>query len=251
LIQSGLPEIDSFGETVLLLLYAFVGFESASVPAGEARNPRKDIAYALPITVLTITVLYFLIQWISISALPGLAESSTPLADVAVVVMGPVGAIILTFGAVFSIGGNCSVSMMTAPRMTYAMANMGTMPAWFGKVSPRFQTPVNSILFYAVIAVLLALSGSFIWLAVVSTLARLLTYILSIAALPILERKMPSIEGQFRLYGGYLIPVLGFVLCLWLVTYASQTAWLTTIFFFLLGSALYFITTKTAEENNE
>ncbi|MCF6226894.1 MAG: APC family permease [Xanthomonadales bacterium] len=245
LIQSGLPEIDSFGETVLLLLYAFVGFESASVPAGEARNPRKDIAYALPITVLTITVLYFLIQWISISALPGLAESSTPLADVAVVVMGPVGAIILTLGAVFSIGGNCSVSMMTAPRMTYAMANMGTMPAWFGKVNQRFHTPVNSILFYAVIAVLLALSGSFIWLAVVSTLARLLTYILSIAALPILERKMPSTEGQFRLYGGYLIPVLGFVLCLWLITYASQTAWLTTIFFFLVGSMLYFVTTRT------
>ncbi len=129
LLQSGLPAFDSFGETMLLLLYAFVGFESAVVTAGEARNPRRDIAYALPLTVLSITVLYFLIQWVSISTLPELASSKTPLADVAVVVMGPLGAVLLTFGAVFSIGGNCSVSMMTAPRMTYAMAKMGTLPA--------------------------------------------------------------------------------------------------------------------------
>ncbi len=250
LVQSGLPEFNDFGETVLILLYAFVGFESAVIPAGEARNPRRDIAYALPLTVLSITVLYFLIQWISISTLDDLAGSSTPLADVAVVIMGPIGAVLLTFGAVFSIGGNCSISMMTAPRMTYAMANMGTMPAWFAKIHPRFHTPANSILFYAVIALVLALSGSFIWLAVVSTLARLLTYILSIAALPILEKKMPQTEGQFRLYGGYLIPILGFVLCLWLVTFASQTAWLTTVIFFIIGSALYFLTTRSGHRES-
>lgn len=244
LLQAGLPEISTFGETVLVLLYAFVGFESAVVLAGEAKDPRRDIPRALTITVLSITVLYFLIQWISISVLPELAQSTTPLADVAGVLLGGTGAALLTFGAVFSIGGNCSASMLSAPRMTYAMALMGSMPKWFAKVHPRYNTPVNSIVFYAALALVLALSGSFVWLAVVSTLARLLSYILSVAALPILERTMEPTEDQFRLPGGFMIPALALILCLWLITYASMTAWLTTIGFFVLGTVLYLVSKR-------
>lgn len=239
LVQTGLPEISTFGETVLVLLYAFVGFESAVVLAGEARDPRRDIPRALTITVLTITVFYFLIQWLSISTLPDLANSKTPLADVAAVVLGTSGAALLTFGAVFSIGGNCSASILSAPRMTYAMARMGSLPQWFCQVHPRYHTPVNSILFYAVLGLILSLSGSFVWLAVVSTLARLLSYILSVAALPVLEKTMQPTEDQFRLPGGYLIPAVALILCLWLVTFASITAWLTTAAFFTLGTVLY------------
>ncbi len=244
LVSGNLPEINTFGETVLVLLYAFVGFESAVVPAGEGRDPRRDIPHALTVTVLIITVLYFLIQWISISVLPGLANSQTPLADVAAVILGPAGAAILIFGAVFSIGGNCSASMLSAPRMTYALAQMRSLPDWFGSVHPRYHTPVNSIVFYAVLALLMALSGSFIWLAVVSTVARLLSYILSVAALPVLERKLETSAGHFRLRGGYLVPVLAMLLCLWLVTFAAATAWLTTAAFFVLGSIFYLFSTR-------
>ncbi len=239
LLQVDLPLSGTLGETVLILLYAFVGFESAVVPAGEARNPRKDIPRAITITVLTITVIYFLIQLISVSVLPDLASSKTPLADVANVLMGGTGAALLTLGAVFSIGGNCSASMLSAPRMTYALARLGSLPAWFGKVHPRFHTPVNSIVFYAVLGLVLALSGSFIWLAVVSTLARLLSYILGVAALPVLEKRIETTEDQFRLRGGYFVPAVALILCAWLVTFASMTAWLTTAAFFVLGSVLY------------
>lgn len=244
LVATGLPEINTFGETVLVLLYAFVGFESAAVLAGEARDPRRDIPRALTFTVLSITVLYFFIQWISISTLPELAQSKTPLADVAGVLLGVSGAALLTIGAVFSIGGNCSASMLSAPRMTYAMARMGSMPEWFARVHPRFRTPANSIVFYAVFGLILALSGTFVWLAVVSTLARLLSYILSVAALPILERTMEPTEDEFRLPGGFVIPALALILCLWLITFASMTAWLTTVGFFVFGSILYLASSK-------
>jgi len=126
LLQGELPVSGTLGETVLILLYAFVGFESAVVPAGEARNPRKDIPRAITFTVLTITLVYFLIQLVSISVMPDLASSKTPLADVAEILMGATGAALLTLGAVFSIGGNCSASMLSAPRMTYALAKMGS-----------------------------------------------------------------------------------------------------------------------------
>jgi APA family basic amino acid/polyamine antiporter len=244
LLQGGLPVTGSLGETLLILLYAFVGFESAVVPAGEARNPRKDIPRAITMTVLIITVIYFLIQLISVSVLPELASSKTPLADVAEVLIGATGAALLTLGAVFSIGGNCSASMLSAPRMTYALARMGSLPDWFGRIHPRTRTPLNSILFYAVLGLVLALSGSFIWLAVVSTLARLLSYILGVAALPVLEKKMEKNKDQFRLRGGYFVPALALILCLWLTTFASVTAWLTTAAFFALGSILYLVSSR-------
>jgi len=239
LLQGELPVSGTLGETILILLYAYVGFESAVVPAGEARNPRKDIPRAITLTVLIITVVYFLIQMVSVSVLPELASSNTPLADVAEILMGATGAAMLTMGAVFSIGGNCSASMLSAPRMTYALARLGSLPAWFGEIHPKFRTPLNSILFYAVIGLVLALSGSFIWLAVVSTLARLLSYILGVAALPVLEKRVEKTDRQFHLPGGYLIPAVALLLCLWLVTFASMTAWLTTAGFFALGCVFY------------
>jgi len=250
LLQGELPITATLGETVLILLYAFVGFESAVVPAGEARNPRRDIPRAITLTVLTITVVYFLIQLVSVSVLPELASSKTPLADVAKILMGATGAALLTLGAVFSIGGNCSASMLSAPRMTYALAKLGSLPEWFGKVHPKFRTPLNSILFYAVIGLLLALSGSFIWLAVVSTLARLLSYILGVAALPVLERRMETTTDQFHLPGGYFIPAIALLLCIWLSTFASATAWLTTAAFFALGSVLYMLSGKVRKKDN-
>jgi len=251
LLHSNMPVTGNLGETILILLYAFVGFESAVVPAGEARNPRKDIPRAITLTVLTITVVYFLIQLISVSVLPELASSKTPLADVAVVLMGSTGAALLTFGAVFSIGGNCSASMLSAPRMTFALAKMGSLPRWFGKIHPRTRTPLNSILFYAALGLVLALSGSFVWLAVVSTLARLLSYILGVVALPVLEKRIEKTEGQFRLSGGYLVPAIALLLCLWLITFASITTWLTTAAFFALGSVLYLASVKRRKNSSD
>jgi amino acid transporter len=158
---------------------------------------------------------------------------------------------LLALGAVFSIGGNCSASMLSAPRMTYALAQLGTMPAWFGRVHPRFHTPVNSIIFYSAVALVLALSGSFIWLAVVSTLARLLSYMLSIAALPVLEKRMEVNEDQFRLRGGLLVPGVALVLCLWLITHASAAHWMTTAGFFALGTVFYWLSARRQTSNDD
>jgi amino acid transporter len=239
LISAELPSPGILGETILILLYAFVGFEGAVVPAGEGRNPRRDIPRALTSTVVMIALLYFLIQAVSYAVTPGLANSETPLADAAQILMGTTGAALLTLGAVFSISGNISASVLSAPRMTYALARDGFMPAWFSRVSPRFHTPSNSVLFYGAMSLVLALSGTFIWLAVMSTLVRLLAYGLCIASLPRLEKVVGEHEGQYRLPGGWLIPVIALLLCLWLITQASMTAWLTVLVFIALGSALY------------
>ncbi|MGK2925000.1 MAG: APC family permease [Lysobacterales bacterium] len=237
------PPLDSLGEIMLIVFYAFVGFESAVIPAGEGRDARRDIPLALIRTLLGITLLYFLIQLVTVSVAPEAETSKTPLADVAQILMGAVGAVILTLGAVLSIGGNLTASMLSAPRMLYAMAHIGSMPGWFGAVHPRFQTPVNAIAFYALFSIALALGGGFVWLAAMSTVVRLLVYVMCIATLPVLQRTIGEYEGQFRLPGGLLIPALAFLVSLWLMSHAPLKSWLVTAAFMAIGAVVYTLNT--------
>ncbi len=251
LITAPLPAPATFSETMMILLYAFVGFEGAVIPAGEGRDPRADIPRAMILTVAATALFYFLIQWVSISVIGDFAGSTTPLADVGLVLMGAFGAGLLTVGAIFSIGGNISALMLAAPRMTYALARDGSLPAWFGRVHPRFRTPANSILFLGAFAMLLALSGSFVLLAVMSTLARLLGYAACVAALPRLERVRPDRPGQFRLPGGFVIPAMALAVCLWLTTQASLRAWLTTLVLIGVGTVLFALTRRGATRGGD
>jgi len=239
-----LPEFGQLSEAVLVVLYAYVGFEGTSVAAGEGHHPRRDLPRAMVNTILFTAVIYVLVQMIAISTLPGVATSSKALTDLAVVLLGPIGATLLTLGAVFSIGGNLQSTFLSAPRMTYALAQDGRLPSWFASVHQKFQTPHISLWFYGVFCLALALTGSFVWLAVMSTLARLLTYIVCIAALPRLEKTIEPIPGQFTLPGGFLIPVIAMLLSLWLITYASAEAWLTTLVFMGFGTVLYILSRR-------
>lgn len=239
LFGASAPPLEGFGETLLILLYAYVGFEGTVVNAGEGRSPRRDLPRALINTVLLIGAIYFLVQVVSMAIMPHLASSRTALADAAEILLGPAGAALLTLGAVFSIGGNLSGSILSAPRMTYALARDGSLPAWFAAVHPRYLTPNNAILFYGLLSWVLALSGTFIWLAVMSTLVRLLAYMVCVAALPRLARQTEPGDPVFRLPGGMLIPLLSLLLCLWLITHAGFQAWLMAGAFAVLGTGLY------------
>ena len=244
-IAADLPVFEGLGETILVLLYAYVGFESSVIPAGEARNPRRDIPWALVKTTIFIGIFYVLIQLVSISVAPDIGSSETPLADVAMILMGTAGAGLLALGAVFSITGNLSAMMLSGPRMFYAMARDDrTLPAWFGVIHPRFHTPAHSIIFLGLFALVLALSGSFVWLAAMSTVVRLLVYAGCILSLPSLQKTVEQVEGQFRLKGGFTIPAIALVLSLWLTTHASMESWLVTGAFAVLGGVFYMVTRR-------
>jgi amino acid transporter len=123
--------------------------------------------------------------------------------------------------------------------MVYALGRDGSLPAWFGAIHVRYRTPANAIMIYGFFSAALALSGSFIWLAVMSTAVRLLVYVMCIASLPRLHKRFGEYKGQFSLPGGFAIPALALVLCLWLMTHASLESWLATGAFMILGSVLY------------
>ena len=231
-----LPQLSDLEAGALLVFYAFVGFENAVVPAGETKRPSSVLPRAIFVTIGSTTLLYFLVQLAFIAALPGGGtDDKAPLIDLGSWLAGPTGAAIITLAAIASLVGNLHGIMASTSRVTYALAERGDLPSWFGRINARFVTPANSIAFLAALAGALALSGSFVWLAVVSTLARLIVYAATIAALP----RAPE-RGRVH-WAIYALGIAGIALCIWGMTQADQNAWRTLGLLAVGGAALFAI----------
>jgi amino acid transporter len=228
--------VEGIGPTALLLVYALIGFEGALVTAGETRDPTRTIPRAILVTVVAVGALYALIQLVYISLGSAVdPASATPLVDAARAIFGSVGVLGMTLAAVFSIGGNLSAIMVAAPRMTFALAFEGLLPRWFGHVRPGAATPDRSIVFLGVFGFVLAASGSFLVLAAMSSLTRMLAYAVSMAALPRIRRTRG--EAGFRAADAFVAAAL--VLCLWVAAQSTAQGWITMAAFVALGAVLF------------
>jgi len=206
-------------KAVLLLVFAYGGFETALAPMSEAKNPRRDAPFALATALAVCTVIYALIQWVVIGVLPDATHSSRPLADVARLAVGPIGGGLVAVGALICFYGYLSAKILAMPRVPFALAEQGDFPKAFAAVHRRFHTPYVSILVFAAVVWGLALIGDFKWNVTLSAVARLLYYGVGCAALPILRRKNPEgASAMFHLPAGNFFAVLGVILCVVLVT---------------------------------
>ncbi len=206
----------SWSEALLVLVFAYGGFEAAMVPMAEAKDPRRDAPFALFTGLAAVTVVYTLIHVVVMMALPDIISSKRPLADAAQVFFGSNGASLIAIGALISTYGYLSGQLVSAPRLTYALAERGDFPKIFAAVHPRFRTPYVSILVYAVIVWALTVFGSFISNAILSAVARLFTYAFVCAALPMLRRRAPG-RDALRLPAGWLFALAGIAFCVVLV----------------------------------
>ena len=227
----------------MLLIYAFVGFETVLITAGETVKPKVTIPSALIVSVIATGILYFLIVLVYVSVFSGDFVEGATLVDVGRRLAGPVGAIAITLAAIFSIGGNLSSIMLAVPRLTLSLAEHRLLPRWFGQVNEKFSSPANSIIFLGGLAAVLALSGSFVRLAIASSLTRLITYIVCIAALPVIKGQADrlTIARAFRIRGGYTIPVIALGLCLWMVSHSSADSWKLVGGLLVMGLVLFWL----------
>ena len=241
LIPSASAVIEDLGGTTLLLVYAYVGFETMAVTAGETAEPRRTLPRALIRTVIGTGLLYFLIVLVFISVIPEDTYADATLVDVGRSLAGAAGAIGITLAAVFSIGGNLAGTMIAGPRLIFALAENRLLPAWFGNIHPKYATPDHSILVMGGLALVMALTGSFVELAVASSLSRMLSYILSIASLPIIRnRASDAMKARaYRIRGGYIVPLIGLAICVWLAAQATAENWRTVGILLAIGFVLY------------
>jgi len=206
-------------KAVLLMVFAYGGFETALAPMSEAKNPRQDAPFALFTALLVCTVIYALIQWLVVGVLPDAAHSQRPLADVARIAIGPAGGALVAVGALISFYGYLSAKILAMPRVPFALAEQGDFPKAFAAVHRRFHTPYISILVFGAMVWGLALIGDFKWNVTLSAVARLLYYGVGCAALPILRReRLENAAAMFRLPAGDFFAVIGVMICLVLAT---------------------------------
>jgi len=235
-----LPPVGDIEAGVLIVFYAFVGFENATVTAGETKDPGRTLPRALIGTIGTVAVLYFFVQLAFVAVFPnGVAEGmDAPLLALGTWLLGPFGALLIGVTAIFSTAGNLHSNMTATPRVTFAMAERDELPSWLAKIHRRFDTPVASILFFAVLVAALAVSGSFVRLAVISTLARMIVYSVTILALPRAPERPAKLTPAH-----WALSLLGIFICVIVAAQANLEAWLTLGALAGVGLILYFGTT--------
>ena len=234
-----LPTYQSFSEAALLLVFAYVGFESAVIPTGEMRDPARHLPFALILGFGVIVSVYMLVQFVCIGTLPDLANSERPLADASRQFLGPAGASLIAAGALVSIGGTLNALMFASPRLPFAMAEHRQLPHIFGATHARFRTPVASIAVTAMSALAIALVSTFMSAVTISAIVRLMAYTTTCAALLVLRQRSTLPQPAFRVPAGRAVAVIALVLIVWLLSNSSWTEIRLAGIAVLLGIVLY------------
>lgn len=212
------PEYGKFSEAVLLLIYAYVGFEAAVIPAGETKEPRKNVPFALLTALVFCAILFIIIQIVAIGTLPGLAESKTPLADAAGKFMGNFGVTFIAVGALISILGNLNGGFLASSRIPFAMAEQKELPQILGKTHEKFKTPYLSIFLTAIVILVWTINSSFFSAVAIATITRLIVYATTCASLPVFRQKQNAPEAEFIAPFGIIASILSLILIVWLLT---------------------------------
>ena len=238
-----LPSISTFGNTALILFFAFAGFETALGASGEIKNPQRTIPWGILIGGGSVIIIYLLLQIVTQGVLGPqmLSVKDAPLAAVAQSIVGIVGSTILLVAAAISCFGAVSTDVLNTPRLLYAGANDGLFPKFLGEIHSKYATPYWSIICFAGLIFIFSISGGFKQLAILASAAILLIYLLVIiATIKLRSKKQETTEKTFKVPGGLIIPIIGIVSILWLLTSLSTWEIVSTIIFIAVICVVYF-----------
>ncbi len=253
----GWPGSKALGDSVILLIFAFVGIEVALIPSGEVKNPARTVPRAIYIALAITTVLYIMIQLVAQGTLGAdLANHpDTPLAESAALFLGNLGRTILVAGAAISAFGFVTSDILSSPRILFAFGRDGVLPTWFAHVHPRYRSPDVAIIVYAVVAFAFSITSTFEALAVLSNVAVLLMYLLCCAACwPLISRDVRTDPGSstaktssVSFPGVKIVPALAIAVIVWILAHATLREFTVTAIVLLVASVLYFL--RTASQN--
>ena len=228
----------------LLLIFGFGGYEVIPVVAGETKDPRRAVPFALIVTITVVALIMTLTQIVALGTLADLARSATPLAAAAALFLGAGGAALMTSGATVSASGNNMGQALSGTRNLFALAEHGDLPAFFGHVYPRYRTPVNAVLVTAAVSLVLALSGRFAALAAASAISRLIVYVFTCAAA--IRLRQPRFAAtvkpaMFTVPFGPVIPAMAIVIALAILFGATPQQLRSGLLALVAGAGLYLV----------
>ncbi|WP_224489876.1 APC family permease [Robertkochia flava] len=217
------PKPEVFNSVIMILVFAFTGFEGGVINTGEMKNPQKDIPFALITATLAVSVFYMLIQFVSIGAYPGLVASERPLSDAAEYMLGSWAGILITIGAVISISGTLNANVLSGSRLPYALSENDQFPRFFSKVHPVTRIPYWSLIIYMLVTLAVSLSGTFIYALAINVISKLLIFALISAAVIRLRKKERPAPAIFRIKYAGLSAMVGITLCIILLIGAEPS----------------------------
>jgi len=240
-LKQELPDLPSFSKSIFLLVFAFTGFEAIVVNTGEMKNPRHNLPFALMLSIGFVAIFYSFIQFVSIGTLPGLAGSEKPLADAAIIFMGPVGGLLITAGAIVSISGTLNTVMLIGSRLPFALSEEKQFPKIFSYIHKTFKTPTRSLILFSLVSLFVSLSGSFIYAVTISVISKVLILLIVSLALIKLRRDKPEERDYFKIPFGYGFAITGVLLSIWLLSSSKPVEFRDVLLTMFAGAILYII----------
>ncbi|MFN2440720.1 MAG: APC family permease [Chitinophagaceae bacterium] len=234
-------DISSFSTAVLLLIFAFGGFESVLVNSGEIHNPSKNLPFALIAGILVVVTFYCLIQVVCIGTLPSLASSSKPLAEAATGFMGSLGGNLIAAGALISILGTLNVTMLSGSRLPFAFSAEQQFPKLFSFIHPKYLTPTWSLLLMAGLAAIISITWTFITALTIAAIIRVLVYLFVCASLIKLRRSEQNASGYFKVRGGNILAIAAIFVSIWLLSASKLTELRDIAICLAIGVVFYFL----------
>jgi amino acid transporter len=245
LVWPGLPPASEIARTTVLLIFAFLGVESALALSGEVRDPARTVPRAIFSTLILVTLLYMAIQFVSQGVLGADLATSTkaPLAETAKRVIGSGGALLVLVGTAISTFGYVAGDMLASPRCLYALGRDRQLPPVIGAVGEKYHTPHVAIVIHAILCATLAVTGSFMGLMVLATLATLIVYLICCLATIQLRRLNVSADGAipFKVPGGPVIPIVACLVVIWLMTSSTRQEFIALGVMLAVETLIYFL----------
>lgn len=237
--------ITDFGRALVLIFWAYAGFEISTIPAEEIKDPSSTIPRAIVLGISIVTIFYLVTNLVLFGVRPWslLASDSAPLASATTTVLNfnptlaLIGGFIVGGGALISVAGSDESGMIGTSRLGYALAADGLFPHAFAKVHPRFKTPYLAILIQAVTALGASIVGELGTLIATSVFFMAIAYAATSLSIFRLRKKPP--KPKFNLKGGMLIPTLGAIFSLYLISQCTTDQILVGSILLAVGVSIY------------
>ncbi len=241
------PPAAHWAPSIVLLLFGLAGMESTVVNGGEMRDPRRDVPFGLGMGLLAVVALYAAILLVCAGLVPQLATSQRPFFDGMVAALGTAAGRVVAAGAVVIMAGTLFAILFTGPRLVFALAQGGHLPARLARIHPRSGTPLPAVLLHTALAWALAVASSFLGALTASTLTRLMLYALTAASLVAMRRRGLSEQpAPLLLPGGLWGGVGATMLCVWLMSQVDRAAWVATLWCLVVGLGVFLVGQRKA-----
>jgi APA family basic amino acid/polyamine antiporter len=227
------------------VFFSYIGFDAASTAGEEAKNPKRDLPFAIIGSLVVVTVLYLLVTLAALGAqdwkLDANESSEAILATIANNAVGGIWAgDVIALGAIISIFSVVLVTLYGQTRILFAMGRDGLLPKVFTRVSARSQTPVANTM---IVAVLIAIPASLVslgQLAEATSIGTLGAFFVVNIGVIVLRRRRPDLPRGFKTPLFPLMPILGIVFIIIIVSSLDFVTWLVFIAWMLVGLVVYF-----------